>query len=166
MSLATDVLWAPWRGEYVSGPKASGCIFCAARDASFAEEHLRLLRAPAIVMLNRFPYATAHLLVAPVSHGGDLSQLAEDEHLAVMRIVRRAAGILQDVYRPHGLNIGANLGTAAGAGIPDHLHWHLVPRWTGDINFLPAVGAVRVISDHLETVRERLAAAFAELGEN
>lgn len=158
-----QVVWAPWRGAYVSAAKIPGCIFCNAGTSPAPRDHLLLSSTPAIVMLNKFPYASAHLMIAPRTHTADLPGLPEAEHQTVMRVVQRAAGILQRVYHPDGLNIGINLGAAAGAGVTDHLHWHLVPRWVGDTNFMPMLADVRVMPDHLEVIWEKLQPHFASL---
>lgn len=158
-----QVVWAPWRGAYVSGPKTPGCIFCVARDTDAPRDHHLLARSPAVVMLNKFPYASAHLMVAPRTHTADLAGMDPAEHQAVMRVVQQAAGILQATFKPDGLNIGLNLGAAAGAGVTDHLHWHLVPRWIGDTNFMPMLADVRVMPEHLESTWLKLQPLFADL---
>jgi ATP adenylyltransferase len=114
-------------------------------------------------MLNRYPYANAHLMVAPERHTADLNTLSPEEYADLSEYVRRAAAILQEEFKPEGLNIGINLGCAAGAGIADHLHWHLVPRWVGDTNFMPLIGQTRVMPEHLETLYDRLRPRFASL---
>ena len=156
-----QVLWAPWRGAYVSGPKTSGCIFCTARDTSEPRQHLVLARAPVIVMLNKFPYGSGHLMVAPRRHTADFAAMPTDELHTLMEIVQRAADILIATFAPNGMNIGINLGAAGGAGITDHLHWHLVPRWTGDTNFMPLFTETRVISEHLAATYDKLHPLFA-----
>ncbi|MBI3786213.1 MAG: HIT domain-containing protein [Deltaproteobacteria bacterium] len=155
-----QVLWAPWRGAYFEAPKATGCIFCAARDASEPRQQLVLTQTPAVVILNKFPYASAHLMVAPLRHTADLAGMPPEELHVLISEVQRAAGVLYDVLRPEGLNIGINLGAAAGAGITDHLHWHLVPRWVGDTNFMPMLAEVRVMPEHLEATWEKLRRPF------
>ena len=160
----TRVLWAPWRMAYIGAPKAPGCIFCTQPAAADRRAALVLAATPhAVVMLNRYPYGNGHLLVAPRLHTADLAALPDDAHLALSEALRRSLAILQDVFRPEGVNIGMNLGAAAGAGIADHLHWHLVPRWIGDTNFMPVVGEVHCIPEHLEALWTRLAPAFAAL---
>jgi len=158
-----QVLWAPWRMAYVGGPKASGCIFCTALTTQDLRASLVLVQRPAIVMLNRYPYASAHLLVAPQRHVPDLGALPTAEFQTLMAVVQRAATLLSEIYHPEGMNLGANLGTAAGAGIKDHLHWHIVPRWNGDTNFMPMLADVRVIPEHLEATYDRLRPLFAPL---
>jgi len=158
-------LHAPWRMEYVAGPEQPGCLFCRVREAPAEQdrEHLVVHRADdALVMLNRFPYSSGHLMVAPRAHVGSLVDLDDAQTLAVMRLVRRSLTALEAAMTPHGFNVGANLGRVAGAGIPDHVHVHVVPRWNGDTNFMPVLGEVKVISEHLERTWEKVVEAFAQ----
>jgi ATP adenylyltransferase len=158
-----QVLWAPWRMAYVGGPKAAGCIFCTALTTDDLRAALVLAQHPAVVMLNRFPYVSGHLMVAPPRHVADLRALPADEFQTLMGVLQRAATLLADAYHPDGMNIGLNLGAAAGAGVTDHLHWHIVPRWGGDTNFMPMLAEVRVIPEHLEATYDRLRPLFAPL---
>lgn len=151
-----QVLWAPWRMTYVAGKKDPGCIFCLAAATTDLRRDLVLAQHPAVVMLNRFPYASAHLMVAPRTHTADLSALSPEEFHAVMDALRTAAARLGEIFRPEGMNIGMNLGAAGGAGVADHLHWHIVPRWVGDTNFMPMLADVRVMPEHLDATWERL----------
>jgi ATP adenylyltransferase len=148
---------------YVGGAKAPGCIFCSALTTQELRASLVLVQRPAIVMLNRYPYASAHLMVAPQRHVPDLSGLPADEFQALMAVVQRAAALLGETYHPEGMNIGVNLGAAAGAGVKDHLHWHIVPRWNGDTNFMPMLAEVHVLPEHLEATYDRLQPLFAAL---
>ncbi|HVO25602.1 MAG TPA: HIT domain-containing protein [Candidatus Margulisiibacteriota bacterium] len=157
------VLWAPWRMAYVGAPKTPGCIFCTASTADDQRAALVLAQRPALVMLNRFPYASGHLMVAPHRHVADLSVLPPDDFQTLMGVLQRAATLVADAYHPEGMNIGLNLGAAAGAGVTDHLHWHIVPRWSGDTNFMPMLADVRVIPEHLDATYERLRPLFAPL---
>ena len=156
-----EVLWAPWRGVYLSQPKPAECIFCHARDANDPAEQYVLTTSPVVIMLNKFPYATAHLMVAPRRHTADFAGMPSHESCELITAVQRAAAILQQLYQPDGMNIGLNLGVAAGAGFADHLHWHVVPRWTGDTNFMPVVGGIKVMPDHLTAVYEKLKPHFS-----
>jgi len=160
-----QVLWAPWRMAYVGGPKAPDCIFCAALTTQDLRTSLVLVQRPAIVMLNRYPYASAHLMVAPQRHVADLGALPADDFQTLMAVLQRAATVLSETYHPEGMNIGVNLGAAAGAGVKDHLHWHVVPRWNGDTNFMPMLAEVRVIPEHLEATYDRLRPLLAALAE-
>lgn len=155
-------LWAPWRMAYIEEPAPGGCFFCAAFASDDEHAHLVLARdAEAIVMLNKYPYGSGHLLVAPRAHVGRPEELAEDGYAGLMRGVRRAAVALRAVFTPDGMNIGMNVGRAAGAGVADHCHWHLLPRWSADTNFMPLIGEVKVMSEHLETTYQRLRQHFA-----
>jgi ATP adenylyltransferase len=155
-------LWAPWRLEYVqSADELEGCIFCAAAESEDDETHLVLHRGElAFVMLNKFPYASGHLLVAPVRHGPNFGDLSGDEALEIHRLGAQGIEALRAVYKPDGFNLGWNIGRIAGAGIPDHGHLHVVPRWAGDTNFMPVLGDVKVIPEHLSATRKRLAEAW------
>jgi len=158
-----DHLWAPWRMAYIGGEPEPGCLFCRvlaepARDV----ENLVLWRDPAaLVMLNRFPYNSGHLMVAPVRHTGDFTALEVAELAGLCATLQRAVRLLQEVMTPEGFNVGANLGRTAGAGIPDHVHFHAVPRWNGDTNFMPVLGATKVINEHLQATAAKLRAAVA-----
>src|SRR5262245_15090849 len=150
-------LWAPWRLEYVEGADEAGrCVFCE------PDEDLIVHRGEtAFVLLNRFPYTSGHLLVAPVRHEADLVGLTEEEALEVHRLATRAVTALRAEYAPDGHNLGWNLGRAAGAGIVDHVHLHVVPRWAGDTNFMPVLADVRVVPEALAETAERLRRRFA-----
>jgi len=149
---ARRVLWAPWRMTYVGGgaPASRGCIFCTAVDGPPEETLLLGTTSHAVIMLNRYPYASAHVMVAPRRHTASLPSLPDDEHRDLAEAVRRTLATLEDALRPDGMNVGMNLGRCAGAGITDHLHWHLVPRWDGDTNFMPLLADVRVMPQHLQ----------------
>jgi ATP adenylyltransferase len=155
----TRQLWAPWRLEYVTGAEEQeGCVFCDA-FAGHDEERLVVTRGVrAFVLLNKFPYSSGHLMVAPARHVADLAELTDDEALEIHRLAVAATAALADAYRPHGYNLGWNLGRVAGAGIIDHVHLHVVPRWGGDTNFMPVLADVKVIPEHLADTRRKLAA--------
>src|SRR5689334_531615 len=157
----TRQLWAPWRLEYITtADEESECVFCRAA-ASADEEALVVHRgAHAFVLLNRFPYASGHLLVASYRHEGELAGLADEEALEVHRLAERGLAALAEVYGPQGFNLGWNLGRIAGAGIVDHIHLHVVPRWAGDTNFMPVLADVKVLPEHLIETRRRLADAW------
>ena len=158
-----QVLWAPWRMDYVVGPKEVGCIFCAASQTADRRRGLVLAQHPAVVMLNKFPYVNGHIMVAPRRHAADLSTLPSDEFQILMQVLQRTIAAVADAFRPDGMNIGMNIGAAAGAGVADHLHWHIVPRWVGDTNFMPMLADVRVIPEHLEETYDRLKPVFEPL---
>lgn len=158
-------LYAPWRMAYIGGPEPSGCLFCRVWEAPGTEDetHLVVAREPdALVMLNKFPYNSGHVMVAPRAHVGDLADLDPDRLLALMRLVQRSLRALRRELSPHGFNLGINLGRTAGAGIPGHVHVHVVPRWDGDSNFMPVIGEVKVVNEHLQTTWARLRRAFTE----
>jgi len=156
-----EQLWAPWRLEYIkSADEDGGCVFCRALEGD-DEEALVVHRAPrAFALLNKFPYSSGHLMVAPARHVGEYGDLEDDELLDVHRLTRAGIGALAQVYGPQGYNLGWNLGRVAGAGIVDHVHLHVVPRWAGDTNFMPVLADVKVIPEHLLETRQRLAEAW------
>jgi ATP adenylyltransferase len=149
-------LWAPWRLEYIEqADEATGCIFCD------PEEHLVLHRGElAFALLNRFPYASGHLMVAPFRHVGSFGGLTYDEAIEIHRLAVAGLEALAAVYRPQGHNLGWNLGRIAGAGIVDHVHQHVVPRWAGDTNFMPVLADVRVLPEALSESARRLREAW------
>jgi len=154
-------LFAPWRFDYVSrADTTSDCIFCAA--AAGEEGYLSLVREdPVFALLNLYPYTSGHTMVAPVAHVSDLTQVDDVTLAAMMRLASRVMTALRSVYDPHAFNVGMNLGETAGAGIPEHLHLHIVPRWRGDTNFMTVTGDVRVIPEDLHATRAKLRAALA-----
>jgi ATP adenylyltransferase len=156
-------LWAPWRMQYIqeSAPPP-GCFFCAARTGDDAAAHLLVGRDDGgLTMLNRYPYGHGHLLVAPLRHVASPEDLSDVEYDGLMRVVRRAARALRGAFAPEGMNLGMNLGRAGGAGVADHCHWHLLPRWSGDTNFMPVIADVKVMSEHLVATLERVRAHYA-----
>jgi len=159
-------LWSPWRMEYLEAAREEEpgtCVFCALLEGDDPDGSRVLAREElAFVTLAKYPYNPGHLLILPVRHSGELEEVTEGEHAAIARLLRRSIRALQEVSDPHGFNIGLNLGRAAGAGIPEHLHWHVVPRWGGDTNFMPVVGQTRVLPELLEESYRKLAPWFAE----
>jgi ATP adenylyltransferase len=155
-------LWAPWRMGYIlSDQKNDGCIFCPGPDRSKDKERLILHVGPStIVMMNRFPYNNGHLLVAPIKHASGLELLSRQATLDLLVGVRKAVEILREVMSPEGFNVGLNLGHVAGAGMEDHIHFHIVPRWKGDTNFMTVLGDVRVIPEHIRGTYEKLKPYF------
>ncbi|WP_435010126.1 HIT family protein [Tundrisphaera lichenicola] len=163
-------LWAPWRAQYIKdasgrGPSADdGCFLCRglAADQTLDRANLLAWRGPhSAVFLNRYPYNNGHLLVAPLVHKGALGELSGPELAEPIETVRRLIGILDRMLRPEGYNVGLNLGKSAGAGLPGHLHWHVVPRWDGDTNFMPVLGQTKVIVESLDEFYDRLALELA-----
>ena len=159
-----DRLWAPWRSAYVtsSGAHNTECIFCRTSEPDSAS--LILARGTvSYVILNLYPYNNGHLMVVPNRHAPNLATLSADEQAELMRLTRHAEIALTEAYAPHGLNVGINLGRAAGAGVLDHLHVHVVPRWNGDTNFMTAIGETRVLPEDLATSAKKLRAIFERL---
>jgi ATP adenylyltransferase len=156
-------LWAPWRLEYITqAGEQTSCVFCdeAAGTVEPAGALLVEATATAIALLNKYPYSSGHLMVAPHRHVGQLDELAEDEVLEIHRLTVAGIDALTSVYRPDGFNLGWNLGHVAGAGIADHVHLHVVPRWSGDTNFMPVLADVKVLPEHLLETRDRLRGAW------
>ena len=155
-------LWAPWRLEYVqAADEEKGCFLCRAVESVDDESHLVVHRGVrAIVVLNKFPYAAGHLLVAPHRHEVAFEELDDGEALEVHRLGGEGLATLREAYGPDGFNLGWNVGRAAGAGVPGHAHLHVVPRWAGDTNFMPVLDDVKVIPEHLLETRAKLAAAW------
>jgi ATP adenylyltransferase len=154
-------LWAPWRLEYIKrADDDTGCVFCRAAEAP-DEDALVVHRAEhAFVLLNKFPYASGHLMAAPYRHVGEFGELKDEEALELHRLAQQSLQALAAVYEPHGYNLGWNLGRVAGAGVVDHVHQHVVPRWGGDTNFMPVLADVKVLPEHLAETRSRLAEAW------
>jgi ATP adenylyltransferase len=151
-------LWAPWRLEYIqSADEQEGCVFCAARDGDDAERLVVHRGNRALVVLNKYPYASGHLMVAPNRHEGEFGELDADEALEVHRLAAAGLAALAETMRPQGFNLGWNLGRIAGAGVVDHVHLHVVPRWAGDTNFMPVLADVKVLPEALESTRQKLA---------
>ena len=160
-----DRIWAPWRREYIESakdrPADDACLFCRKLAEGDDEAAYILIRSDrAFVMLNAFPYNPGHLMVAPIRHEGDLERLEGEELAAGDDLLQRSVVALKETYGPDGFNIGVNLGRVAGAGVPGHLHWHVVPRWNGDTNFMPVVGETRVLPELLEETYARLRLRF------
>jgi ATP adenylyltransferase len=156
-----DRLWAPWRLSYVASAKPPGehdpCFICRSLAEKNDRENLVASRGPkTLVLLNRFPYNNGHLLIAPNAHKGELHELDADEILEMQQCLARLVEVVRAIMKPDGFNIGLNLGRVAGAGLPGHLHWHLVPRWNGDTNFMPVLADTRVINQSLDDFYARL----------
>jgi ATP adenylyltransferase len=156
-----DKLWAPWRIKYLKAKKSGACIFCAASQGKkkntviFKEKH-------SLCLLNIYPYNNGHLMVSPIRHVGNLTELTDTETLEVFKAVAGATRLLDTVLKPDGYNIGINLSEFAGAGIPGHLHVHIVPRWKGDTNFMPVTADTKIISQSLKELSTLLKNAYAK----
>jgi ATP adenylyltransferase len=158
-------LWTPWRMQYIRSSsteeESEGCIFCDLPEAGDDEGSLILhRRSRAFVILNKFPYNPGHLMVAPFRHVGDLAAVDDHELAEASALVRDSVRVLGDGLEPNGFNVGMNLGRVAGAGIPDHVHWHVVPRWDGDTNFMPVLGETKVLPELLEETYAKLKPIF------
>lgn len=156
-----DHLWAPWRLAYIAAPRkpADGddCFICRGLAEADDRKNLIPLRTPrTAIVLNRYPYNNGHLLVAPLAHKGAFSDLDDGELLELQQSLARMIALLDEAMSPHGYNVGLNIGRVAGAGLPGHLHWHIVPRWNGDANFMSTVADTRVISQSLEALYDLL----------
>ena len=150
-------LWAPWRMAFVQGPPRHACFFCDYARQKKDRENLVVLRGrTCFAILNRFPYNTGHLMVAPLAHKRDLGRLTARERAELLDLLVTMQGALDRALRPEGYNIGINLGRVAGAGVPGHVHIHVVPRWGGDTNFMPVVGLTKVIPQALEDLYSQL----------
>jgi ATP adenylyltransferase len=157
----TKPLWAPWRLEYIQqADELDGCVFCRAAAGPDAELLVVHRGERAFVLLNKFPYASGHLMVAPYRHANDFGTLDDAEALETHRLAADGIAALAEVFSPQGYNLGWNLGREAGAGIVDHVHLHVVPRWSGDTNFMPVLADVKVLPEHLAETRTKLAAAW------
>lgn len=156
-------MWAPWRIEYILGnEKEAGCVFCNA--LSHNGELLLYKGTSTMVVMNKFPYTNAHLLVLPTRHVAELGDLDRDEMGALLLTVEKTRAILKTVLNPDGFNVGLNLGKIAGAGVGEHLHFHIVPRWYGDVNALTVFADIRVIPEHLRSTRDKLKPHFDRIG--
>ena len=159
-------LWAPWRMEFIKGPKPSGCFICeaAAADPADDEAHLVLARTTlSLAILNRYPYNNGHLMVAPKTHLANLEDLPAATAADVTSLTQRSLRVLRNVLTPQGFNLGINAGKIAGAGVADHVHQHVVPRWDGDTNFMPIVAETKVLNEHLTTSYRELRQGFDRL---
>jgi len=156
-------LWSPWRMKYIEKhTKDSGCVFCVAQNQTDDNESLIAFRGGrAYIILNRYPYASGHLMVVPFEHAASLEDVEESTRAEMMELTTRAMKALRGVYHPHGFNVGVNIGEAAGAGVLGHVHIHIVPRWNGDTNFISTLGDVRVLPEALEDTLRRVQAALS-----
>jgi ATP adenylyltransferase len=156
-------MWAPWRIDYILTEKADECIFCKAVSN---HDGLTLYKGRRVmVIMNKFPYINGHLLVAPLRHVSELEELNGDEMTELMTTIERSVGVLKRIMKPEGFNVGLNLGKVAGAGVEAHLHFHIVPRWVGDVNALTVFGEVRVVSEHLKATYGNLKPYFDEISD-
>ena len=158
-------IWAPWRMDYILGPKEKECIFCVKPREDDDKKNLIIYRGKYnYVILNLYPYNNGHLMVVPYRHTSDIQGIGADDADEMMSLTRRCVGALKGAFKAQGFNIGMNLEAASGAGIDEHIHMHVVPRWRGDTNFMPVIGETRVIPQHIQTTYEALAEHFTSDG--
>jgi ATP adenylyltransferase len=156
-------IWSPWRMEYIQNSKEEGCVFCSAQEKEDSAENLIAFRGErAYVILNRYPYTSGHLMVVPLDHLPNLEELDSQTRAEMMELTTRSMTVLRKIYHPEAFNMGANIGEAAGAGVKQHVHIHIVPRWGGDTNFMSTVGGTRVLPEALESTYERVKNGFSE----
>ncbi|HUX93607.1 MAG TPA: HIT domain-containing protein [Ignavibacteriaceae bacterium] len=164
-----EKLWSPWRSQYIDSIKEKhsnkGCFLCeAAKVNPFDIENLLVYKGKfTFTILNLYPYNNGHLMVVPNRHLSDFTELTEEENNEIMLNLQKAQKALTDVFSPEGFNVGANLGKVSGAGIDDHIHFHIVPRWNGDTNFMPVLGEVKIISQDLFSTKKKLLEAYSKL---
>lgn len=152
-----EQLWAPWRIRYILGEKETGCFFCRkSQESDDAKNHVILRERNCFALLNTFPYNAGHLMIAPYKHTAEIDDLSEQELSDIMALTRRCKQLLQRAMKPNGFNIGFNLGRSAGAGVLDHVHLHVVPRWDGDTNFMPVLADTHVVPQALNEIYEKL----------
>lgn len=152
-----DRIWAPWRSVYIGKERDEGCVFCKILKSDDDADNYILWRGKKVfVIMNLYPYSNGHLLIIPMRHVGDISQLDQEEILELGLAVQKATAVLRTAMNPDSFNIGVNMGKAAGAGIPEHFHIHVVPRWRGDTNFMPIIGGTKVISEGLDQTYNKL----------
>lgn len=167
-AVSKEQIWAPWRLDYIvhsNKPGSGGCFLCEGLASDQDRANLILRRTDlSVTVLNRYPYTNGHLLVAPLAHKANLGDLSDEELLDCVKTVRRMIAALDQVLQPQGYNVGLNLGQVAGAGLPGHLHWHLVPRWSGDTNFMPVLADANVIPQSLDALYEQLAGVIERDG--
>jgi ATP adenylyltransferase len=163
MGIDMDRIWAPWRSVYIGKDHGSACIFCDKLTSDRDKENYVVCRGDKVfVLMNLYPYNNGHLMVAPKRHAGDLADLEQEELTELFLVTQKMVGVLRTAFNPEGFNIGINLGKIAGAGVPGHLHIHIVPRWGGDTNFMPVIGDVRVISEGMDLTYQKIMEAMAK----
>lgn len=157
------VLWAPWRIDYILGTKPDSCVFCLPEHTDSDEERLILHRgAHCFVLMNKYPYNNGHLMVVPYRHFMDIGEMSAEESCECMALLQKCTAILRAQFHPQGINIGLNLGEAAGAGIREHMHFHIVPRWNGDSSFMAVMAETRIVPEHLSVCYQTLKPLFAQ----
>lgn len=164
-----EKLWSPWRSQYIESFKDTkddeACIFCEAANTGAEDKDSLIVynNKKSFTVLNLFPYNSGHLMVVPCRHISELLELTEEESLEIMQMIKLSMKALNLIMKPHGFNVGMNIGKAAGAGIDSHIHFHILPRWNGDTNFMPALGEVKVISQDLYNTKGKLIEAYSKI---
>jgi len=153
-----DIIFAPWRMEYIKAKKPEGCVFC--KSSIRCDEYVIYEGKSCFVMMNRFPYVCGHLMIIPVRHISEIEELTREERTEIFALLDTSVKVIKEAMNPHGFNIGLNIGKAAGAGIEEHIHMHVIPRWEGDANFMTAVSNVRILPEHMLTTAAKLAPLF------
>jgi ATP adenylyltransferase len=157
-----DYLWTPWRYQYIStADKVPGCVFCEAQKLPDEQARIVLRAEHCFVILNTFPYTSGHVMIVPYAHLDELQKLSSDAAAEMIALAQRVEGVLRDLYHPDGLNLGMNIGKAAGAGVAGHIHMHALPRWIADANFMTVTGETRVLPESLEITWQRIRAKLA-----
>ena len=159
--MSDEKLWAPWRAGFILSKKEKGCIFCRRLKEKDSVKNLIVYRGKkALVILNKFPYNAGHTMIVPIRHVGQIEKLKADEGEEFFELLKKTVAIIKKVLKPTSMNLGMNLGKTSGAGVPGHLHMHIVPRWTGDTNFMPIIGKTKVVSLPLEPIYKKLRKEF------
>lgn len=158
-----QVIWAPWRMEYIGGEKSSGCIFCEKPKGDDSKMLILFRGRYSFAMMNKYPYNSGHIMVAPYKHTSDLEALSSEEFSGLFKLFAISINILKEKFNADGINAGLNLGKVAGAGVEDHVHLHIVPRWNGDTNFMPVIAETKVMPQHLEGTYNLLKEEFERL---
>ena len=157
-----DKIWAPWRMDYIESPKESGCVFCRKSQSKKDKKNLVLFRGKEVfILMNLYPYTNGHLMISPYLHTSDINELTEVANMEIMKFAKDCFNILKNKLGAEGFNFGANLGKAAGAGIDQHIHYHIVPRWSGDTNFMPVISDTKIMIEKLNKTWERLKPEFS-----
>ncbi len=159
--MSDEKLWAPWRAGFILSKKEKGCIFCKRLKEKDSVKNLIVYRGKkALVILNKFPYNAGHTMIVPIRHVGQIEKLKADEAAEFFELLQKTVAIIKKILKPTSMNLGMNLGKASGAGVPGHLHMHIVPRWTGDTNFMPIIGKTKVVSLPLDPIYKKLRKEF------